>query len=127
MGNIASWAVGVLGQAVDKTPGMGGIRRWTQDTATNSKAAREPLRLVVYTCIACMIFTLGMAFKIILEGKMDAVAAGVVTGSFTLFGGILAVTIPAFVTALNATDVPMAVTPVPTVVTAPADPPTDPK
>ena len=118
MGKLVGSIVGLLGRAVDRVPVAGGLHRWTRDTASNSKAALSILRLVVCVCVGCMVFTLGMAFKIILVGKMDAVAAGVVGGAFTLFGTILAVALPAFVAALNtATPTP------PPAANVPADPP----
>jgi len=109
--NIGS-IVSSVANAVNKTP-IGGIHTWTKQSATNSKVARELLRLVVYTCVGCMIFTVGMAFRIILEGKMDAASGTVIGGMFTLFGGVLVVTIPAFAASLNATDYPPS-TPPPT-------------
>ena len=101
--NAVNLIKGLFTKAVQNTP-IGKIHAWTRDTASNSKSARELLRLVVYSNIICMVFTLGMAFRIIMAGKMDLASATVVGGAFTLFGGTLAVTIPAFVTALNASD-----------------------
>ena len=77
---------------------------WTRDSATNSKVAREILRMVVYTCVLSMVGTLMGIFVLIMVDKLDATAGTVMGGIFTLLGGILAVTLPAFVSALNAND-----------------------
>jgi len=89
-------------ELVKKTPVAGNVRKWTEERATNSKASREILRIVVYFCLGLMLYIIKRTFDLILAGKLDATAGTVIGGVFTLLGGILAVTIPAFVSALSA-------------------------
>jgi hypothetical protein len=94
---------GLFDSVIKKTPLVGLIRAWTEDQATNSKAAREILRLVVYVCLGLMIYIIKRTFD--LAGKMDTTTGTVIGGAFTLLLGVLTVTIPAFAASLNATDI----------------------
>lgn len=92
-----------IGNLVDKTPASG-VHQWVKNSASNSRASREVLRIVVYVCTGCIVYTLYMAFKLIMAGKMD-VTAGTVTGSIcVLLGSVLAVAIPSFASSLNSYD-----------------------
>jgi FtsH-binding integral membrane protein len=111
---------GFISKTVASTPGVGSAHFWAANAATNSKVAREILRMIIYACMGCMIYSLYMAFQLIIAGKLNATAGTVITGAFALFGGILTVTVPAFVVALNATNAP------PTPASPPSStPPTD--
>lgn len=89
-------------QIIDKTPATGQL----STIATNSKVARELLRMIIYVCIACMIYVLVMMFQMMAADKMDTAGAAAIGAAFTLLGGVLTVTIPAFIVALDNTDRP---------------------
>ena len=104
MGKLALLG-GLFDKLIKNTPVVGHVRKWTEGQATNSKAAREILRLVVYVCLGMMVYIMKRTFDLIMIDKLDATAGTVVGGAFTLLGGILTITIPAFVSALNATNI----------------------
>lgn len=75
--------------------------------ATNTKVAREVLRLTIYFSLLAIGATLWQTFAIIRLGQFTAAIGTLLGGIFTFFGGILSVAIPAFVAALNASDKPV--------------------
>jgi len=92
---------GLLHRTVDATPVIGGIKGWTQQAAINSKLAREVVRMVIYGSMFMTALTLWKTFDLIQLGKVDATVGTLLGGIFAFFGGVLAVTIPAFMTALK--------------------------
>ena len=73
----------------------------TSQAAINSQWMRILLIVVVIGCMTFIAITLGQTFILIKAGKVDAVVGALLGGIFTFFGGILAITIPAMITALR--------------------------
>jgi len=76
----------------------------TSQAATNSKVMREVLRWVVVGSMMMIAITLWQTFELIYVDKVDSVVGTLLGGIFVFFGSILAVAIPALVTALRASD-----------------------
>jgi len=76
----------------------------TSQSAANSRAIRELLRMVVYVSLLAIAYTLYETISLIKLGKIDAITGTLLGGVFTLFGGVLSVAIPAFISALKAED-----------------------
>jgi hypothetical protein len=72
--------------------------------AINSRAKRIVLVCVNIGSMVMIAITLRQTFEFINAGKVDAVVGTLLGGIFVFFGGVLSVSIPALVTALNATD-----------------------
>jgi hypothetical protein len=87
----------------------------TSQAASNSRVMREILRWVISLAMIMIGITLWQTFEFIKIGKVDVVVGTLLGGIFTFFGTILAVSIPAMVTALKVTEA--------RAVTAPAMPP----
>lgn len=99
LGGVAS---NKFGGVIKRTPMVGRIHEWTEKKASINRHALWLLGGVISIAAFMMVYILRWVFKLILLGKLDAVAAGVIGGAFTLLGGVLAITIPAFISALNA-------------------------
>ena len=122
VGRVAVAANSLLGKMVEKTPVMGRVHVWTQGQATTSETARQVLVGVMVCSLGVILWVLYQSFSIIKAGKLDMVTGTFLGGVFTFFGGVLAITIPAFVSALGASNQPH----LPPDVPPSSDPPTDP-
>lgn len=99
---FASKTLQGLGGVVNKTPMLGQMHRWTVDRATNSEVARKVLVRVIYFAMAMILLGVISTVGLIYVGKVTAVVGTLLGGIFTLFSGILAIALPAFVNALIA-------------------------
>jgi hypothetical protein len=84
------------------------VKAWSKahesasQAAINSRVMREVMRWVIVGSMIMIAITLWQTFGFIKTGKVDIIVGGLLGGIFTFFGGILAVAIPALVTALRA-------------------------
>lgn len=101
IGRLAIQGATLFHKSVDATPIIGGIKGWTQQAITNNKMAREIVRLIIYSTVLMVALTLWKTFDLIMLNKVDKVIGALIGGIFTFYGGILAVTIPAFMNALK--------------------------
>ncbi len=83
---------------------LGRAQRSTSQAAANSRLVREILRLVITGSMIMIAVTLWQTFDFIRESKVDT-AVGILLGTiFTFFGGVIAVAIPALISAHKSKD-----------------------
>ena len=72
--NLAQAPYRILSTVVSKTPVVGHVHRWTEEKAQASRAVMFLLGGIIAVCTGMMIYVLPWVFKLILLGKLDAVA-----------------------------------------------------
>lgn len=94
---------GSFGNALDRTPVVGMVHRWTVDRVSNSAEAKELLKKTVYFSMFMITVVVFSAIYFISIGKSTATTSALLGTIFTLFSGIMTIALSAFATALNTT------------------------
>jgi uncharacterized membrane protein len=93
-----------IGNMVNSTPGAGHLHRWASGAASTSVSARRLLNIVVIFSLVMVTVAIIAGIVFILKGKLDNVAGTFLGGVIVFFGGVLAITLPAFAKQLDNTN-----------------------
>lgn len=94
---------GRVSGALDKTPVVGRVHRWTVDRVSTSEEAKNLLKKTVYFSMLMIATAVFSTIYFISVGKADLVTSTLLGSIFTLFAGIMTIALSAFATVLSTT------------------------
>lgn len=110
---FANKAIQSVGNVVNRVPVMGRMHQWTVDRVSTSEIAKKILKRVIYFSLIMIALVVCTGLVFVYKGKLDLVAGTFLGGVLTMFSGILAIALPAFVSALSASQTPTPPPPTP--------------